>query len=302
MKIQKASGQRGFTLIELLVVIAIIAILAAMLLPALSSAKQSAMVTQCMSEKRQMDIAWVMYAGENRDVLADNHDYLNGGAGIWEPGTQTPSWVEGDLDWSSSTQNTNNLYLINNELSLLGPYVANTAKIFRCPADTYASSEQRTAGYQFRNRSITMNAAVGPATTTDGKYMGFGWSSNFVFVSKMSGFVHPGTSDTWVFMDEHPDSIDDGMLYADESPAALQTATGQFTEFPASYHNKACGIAFADGHAECHKWLNSQTMPPILVDPVSEAHLLGTYQQVTVTSDPDLQWLAQKTPRPIGDD
>jgi prepilin-type N-terminal cleavage/methylation domain-containing protein/prepilin-type processing-associated H-X9-DG protein len=307
MNIRKAPGQRAFTLIELLVVIAIIAILAALLLPALAAAKQAAIVTKCMSNKKQMDIAWVMYAGENREVLADDHDYvLPDGLGPWEPGTQTPCWAEGVLDFTTTTQNTNNLYLINNELSLLGSYVGNQVAIFRCPADTYVSSAQRAAGFQFRNRSITMNAAVGPGdqpngptAMPNGKYVGFSWSANyFVFVSKMSGFIHPGAADTWVFMDEHPDSIDDTLLYTDDEPSALQTGTGQFTELPASYHNRACGLAFADGHAEIHKWQNAQTMPPIVTENVNES----LYRQVPVTSDPDLQWLAQKTQRPIGDD
>jgi prepilin-type processing-associated H-X9-DG protein len=118
----------------------------------------------------------------------------------------------------------------------------------------------------------------------------------------MSGFTYPGPANSWVFMDEHPDSIDDATLYVDVEPSALQTGTGQFTEFPAAYHNNGCGIAFADGHAECHKWLNAQTMPPIKIDPPGIAHEMGVYQQVIVVSDPDLQWLAQKTPRPVTDD
>ncbi len=299
MNMGKASAQRAFTLIELLVVIAIIAILAAMLLPALAAAKQSAQVTRCMSNKKQMDLAWIMYAGDNADILADNHDYYPG-VGPWEPGTQTPAWAEGILDWTSSGQNTNLLYLLNGELSLLGSYVGNQSAIFWCPSDTFLSPAQSALGWANRCRSITMNAAVGPPPTseTGGKYMGFSWSADyFVVVTKFSGFTHPGTADTWVFMDEHPDSIDDTLLYSDVEPTALQNGTGQFTEFPAAYHNKACGIAFADGHAECHKWINAQTTIPITY----QAHVVGVNQQVNVTLDPDLQWLAQKTPRPAND-
>jgi prepilin-type processing-associated H-X9-DG protein len=122
----------------------------------------------------------------------------------------------------------------------------------------------------------------------------------FVFVSKLSGFTHPGPADTWVFMDEHPNSIDDTLLYADVEPTAVQNGTGQFTELPASYHNKACGVTFADGHVEIHKWQSPQSMP--VVNPDFCGSVLGTYDQVTVTNDPDLQWMAIKTPRPQGDD
>jgi prepilin-type N-terminal cleavage/methylation domain-containing protein/prepilin-type processing-associated H-X9-DG protein len=295
----RKSGNRAFTLIELLVVIAIIAILAALLLPALASAKQSALVSNCMNNKKQMLLAWVMYAGENGDTLADNHDYQpTDGNDPYAPGTTTPAWCEGILDWSTSGQNTNTLFLIGMQTSLLGPYIGNAVKVFWCPADTYLSAAQHQLGWVSRCRSITMNGAVGPGP----KYTNFTWSADyFVNVSKMGQFIHPAPAGTWVFMDEHPDSIDDSQLYADVELSALQTGTGQFTELPAAYHNKACGISFADGHAECHKWLNSQTMPPIRTDPESEAHEKPTYQQVPVTSDPDLTWLGQRTPRPISD-
>jgi prepilin-type N-terminal cleavage/methylation domain-containing protein/prepilin-type processing-associated H-X9-DG protein len=294
------SGNRAFTLIELLVVIAIIAILAAMLLPALAAAKQSAQVTNCMSNKKQMILAWVMYAGENGDNLADDHDYYQAGA-VYSPNSMTPAWCEGIMDWSNNGQNTNLSYLIDMQLSLLGPYVANQVRIYRCPADTFMGPAQVAARFPGRCRSITMNAAVGPGP----KYTNFSWSAEyFISVPKMGQFIHPGASGTWVFMDEHPNSIDDAQLYVDVEPSTIATDSGQFTEFPASYHNKACGISFADGHAECHKWVNAQTMPPILTDPESAAHKLGVYQQVTIpvsSPDPDLAWLALRTPRPLND-
>jgi prepilin-type N-terminal cleavage/methylation domain-containing protein/prepilin-type processing-associated H-X9-DG protein len=290
----------GFTLIELLVVIAIIAILAALILPALAAAKQSAMSTKCMSNKKQLDLAWIMYAGENRDVLPDNHDYSTsgGGIGVYEPGTKTPTWCEGIMDWSEGTDNdnTNIQNLINFKISLLGPYVGNQVAIFTCPADTFVGPLQRPHGWPNRCRSVAMNGAIGPGT----RYVQFSWDNEFVVVSKLSGFTHPGPADSWVFMDEQPDSIDDAQLYVDVSSNALDAGWGQFTEFPASYHNKACGVSFADGHAEVHKWQNSQTIIPVTYN----AHAAGINQQVNILAsnpDPDLSWLAQKTPRPASD-
>jgi prepilin-type N-terminal cleavage/methylation domain-containing protein/prepilin-type processing-associated H-X9-DG protein len=289
MNLRTTEKRDGFTLIELLVVIAIIAILAALLLPALASAKQNALVTNCMSEKKQLVIAWIMYAGDNGDNLAANCDYHDDGPYV--PGTTTPSWLEGWLDWSNASDNTNWMYFTDPRASLLGSYVAKQTKIFWCPADNFLSSQQRSLGWPNRCRSVTMNGAVG----TGPKYTGFSWSSQyFVNVQKMNQFFNPGAADCWVFMDEQPDSLDDGLLYVDVGPQALSQGLGQFTEFPASYHNHACGISFADGHAECHKWQDSaQTCIPVTYS----AHQNGLNQQVTVASpDRDLEWLAMHTP------
>jgi prepilin-type N-terminal cleavage/methylation domain-containing protein/prepilin-type processing-associated H-X9-DG protein len=279
---------RAFTLIELLVVIAIIAILAGMLLPVLAHAKQAALVTNCMNNKKQLLIAWVMYAGENGDNLADNHDYDD--FGQFTPGTTTPAWAEGELDWNpANTDNFNTTNLTGATNSLLGPYVANQVQIFWCPADIFMGPLK-----QHRCRSVCMNGAVGPGP----KFMNFTWSGYFVNVAKLSQFIHPGTADAWVFMDEHPDSMDDAQLYADVSPTVFTTGgTGTFTELPAAYHNNACGVAFADGHAECHKWVDKQTMPPVTY----QAHDKPINQQVPVFTDKDLIWLAQKTPRPANE-
>jgi prepilin-type N-terminal cleavage/methylation domain-containing protein/prepilin-type processing-associated H-X9-DG protein len=282
MNLPKASTQSGFTLIELLVVIAIIAILAAMLLPVLAHAKQDALVTNCMNNKKQLATAWIIYAGDNNDNLADNHDYDD--YGEYTPGTMTPCWIEGKLDWSNSPDNTNSLYFTDPRVSLLGANFGKAVTILWCPADVFVGPEQRPLGWQNRCRSVCMNGAVGPGP----KYTGFSWSTEyFVNISKMSQFFNPGIANTWVFMDEHPDSIDDAQLYADVSAPALSTGNGEFTELPASYHNNACGISFADGHAECHHWMNSQTTPPVTY--ISK-------DRVNVTSDTDLIWLAQHTP------
>jgi prepilin-type N-terminal cleavage/methylation domain-containing protein len=275
-------SRHGFTLIELLVVIAIIAILAALLLPALAHAKQRATGVTCMNNKRQLLLGWILYSGENSEKLAINQDPRHVAPGF----PPFPSWAYGFMDWSQSSDNTNLLNLIDDRASLLGAYVARSAKVFWCPADTYLSGSQRSLRWRNRVRSVACDAAVGPG----GKFTGFTWSSHggqpFFYVTKSTQFLKPTASDAWVFIDEHPDSIDDCILYTD--PYATGVGAEQFTELPSSDHAGACGVAFADGHAVIHKWQDPQTIRPVLY---------RNQNGVTVNNDKDLVFLGQATPR-----
>ena len=269
--------KRAFTLIELLVVIAIIAILASLLLPALSRAKQEAWGVNCLNNKKQLQIAWTMYTGDYNDRLPINADqsmdYQN-----------THSWAEGILDWTANSPNTNYMYLISPKVASMGAYVANSYMIYWCPADVYASPPQRRVNWAHRCRSIAMDGAVG-----DGKKYTFpNWSEAMWWAVKMGNLANPGPARSWVFIDEHPDSIDDEILYVNP---AEQNGTGVFTELPASYHNKACGVSFADGHAELHKWVDPKTTHPVTY---------STVNQISVTASPDLAWLSQRTPNAPG--
>ncbi len=282
MNTSKAPKKNGFTLIELLVVIAIIAILAALLLPALSKARSEAMSTKCMSNEKQMQLAWVMYAGDSRDVLPLNFDYHD--FGTYMPSSTppgTPAWCEGWLDWTSSSVNTNFQYLTSPLASLLGSYIGKNYFIFSCPADTYSSSPQRAMGWANRCRSVTMDGNIG-----GGQKYNPGWPLTNAIL-KMSDFRNPGPSMSWLTMDEHPDWMDDSILYVNPSET---NGLGEFLELPGGMHNNSVGISFADGHAEIHKWRDSRSTYPVMYEYHAE--------QVDITGNPsvDLAWLAQRTP------
>jgi len=256
----------GFTLIELLVVIAIIAILAAMLLPALAKAKVQAQMVQCMNNGNQMAKAWVMYAGDNNDRCVNNYGISETDA---VEGSTDSTWVADVMDWTTAPQNTNTLLL---QKGLLGPYMAKSVGSYKCPADIYLSSEQVRAGFQARARSYSMNCFLGyfspcancvngaPGTGEDITYQGKDWAnSDWPQYLKVGAIPQP--SQIFSFLDEHPNSINDGYFDAGQGTPSQPTGWG---DAPASYHNGACGFAFTDGHSEIHKWMVRGTIVPIV--------------------------------------
>ena len=280
---------KGFTLIELLVVIAIIAILAAMLLPALAKAKIKAQVITDMSNKKQLTLAWTMFEVDNNDTLVANAD-----EGVIFNGIM--SWIPPacKMDWSGNANNVNITLLQTNEL---GSYCAGQYKIYTSPGDHYLSAIQRVLpafrSVDHRTRSVAMDAAIGAGNPVQGNNNGYkpppslsGSVSNPFFVAtKMSQLIHP--SQSWVFINEDPDSIDDGVFYVD--PRAV-SGTGILIEIPSTYLGGGCGMSFADGHALVHQWttgafnhkVNFQRYP--------------ANPGLSLTANADLIWLAQRTP------
>jgi prepilin-type N-terminal cleavage/methylation domain-containing protein len=279
-------ASRAFTLIELLVVIAIIAILAALLLPVLGKAKSQSLGINCMSNTRQLGVAWHMYYGDSGGVLVNNGVY-NGFANLnLSPETgqpiETPNWVYGNLDWTASYDNTN-LNLI--AKGTLGPYVTQP-KILKCPADVYESAEQLSKGYPERVRSVSMNAYIqGTAYPETGG--GSFWYPTYRAYIKENDMTAPTPALMWVFVDEHPDSINDGWLESD------MTNPNDFQDVPACYHNRAAGFNFADGHSEIHKWMSS-TVPPSRV-----VHTIGYIISGGLNDPVDVRWMQARTSVPL---
>ena len=261
----------GFTLIELLVVIAIIAILAAMLLPALTRAKDSSKGVLCMNNTRQLMVAWRLYADENADRLTGS---FAGGLG--------PEWDGGGfMDFTANNPVNYDIHA-NLTQSPLWPYCSKSPAIFKCPADR--STVLNNLGQRVsRVRSISMNPFMGGP---DGSVFGGALMNNATCQTfkTLAGVGQP--SKMMVFLDENEDSINDGWFALSMNGYPSSPAADTIVNWPAYYHNRAAGFAFSDGHSEIHHWLDGRTMPP-----VRDMTLVQNLNGTPSPNNPDVFWL-----------
>ena len=267
---------RGFTLVELLVVIAIIGILASLLLPALARSRTQAQQVYCLNNNRQLNRAMMMYALENDDYLPYNLGVeeikRNNAQGLKH------NWVNSLLNWELDESNTN--ALLNTEASL-GIYLNRHAPVYRCPSDLTLSEIQRAAGWSIRSRSISLNAMIGDA----GIFLTANVNTNnpsYHQFRKLSDLT--SASDIFTFIEEHPDSINDGYFLNRAS-----RYRSVWSDLPASFHKGAANIAFGDGHVELHRWQDSTTKKPALPDATSLPFEIGPQERN------DFYWLMKRT-------
>jgi prepilin-type N-terminal cleavage/methylation domain-containing protein/prepilin-type processing-associated H-X9-DG protein len=249
----------AFTLIELLVVIAIIAILAAMLLPALSKARIKTQSVSCMNNGHQILVAWMIYADEHAGAIVNGWDWV----------------LPGDLTYDGSPNNTNTLLLTQ---GLLGPYLR-SASVYKCPADMSLSFGRRGDP---RTRSISMNQMF--RTWPDGHSPSPPWR----IYGKVADMTLPNPSSLWVIIDENPDSVNDAAYAVKmdyQGPAAM------WQDGPGTTHNGACGFSFADGHAEIKKWKDSRTVSRPMLTTYQFKFQYGQLQR----DNKDIQWVQDRT-------
>ncbi|HOC00586.1 MAG TPA: prepilin-type cleavage/methylation domain-containing protein [Verrucomicrobiota bacterium] len=260
----------GFTRLELLVVLLMLALLTLVARP-VRGAGGSVKTAVCMENLRRLTAAWLLYAQDNNGRMAGNYS----GMFVPAPGAAERPWATGWLDWTSASDNTNTVYLTDPRYAVLTTYTGRDASLYPCPGDGYVSTQQLSRGWLRRVRSYAMNCYVGEGNAANGPI-----DASYPIVTKLTGFGSLPPQNTFVFTEEHPDSINDPMLYTSMS-------AWQWIDLPAAFHEGAGSFAFADGHHEIHAWRNATTLKPVT---------LGTFAMVPLTpNDVDLAWVRART-------
>jgi prepilin-type processing-associated H-X9-DG protein/prepilin-type N-terminal cleavage/methylation domain-containing protein len=242
--------EKGFTAIELIAVVAVIVVLTGILIPTLAKTKSADDAAVCVRNMRELVTAWQLYAGNYEDQVCNNFTI---------PATQEAiitktfdNWANNLMTWNitglEGQSVTNKEWL---KSGVLGKYSSDPGGMYKCPADTYLSRVQKAAKWKSRLRSYSMNTLFGRADRSPSSATGRSWADagyrQFLRLSDV-----PAPQITWVTIEEHADSIDDGFFI-------VPRITSSWGDLPAAYHKGGCTFSFADGHVETHLWHSSQS-------------------------------------------
>jgi len=249
----RSYSRQGFSLIELLIVVAVIAIVAGLLLPALSQARRQARRSQCLNNQRQLLLTWHLYNGDNRELaVANGHGPVGSSIALSSAMNEVSSttfWVPGD-DHFYYPAFTNAQWLTDPKSAMFAPYLRSAA-IYKCPEDR-SSIKVPGVGKFPHVRSYSMNAYVGWAVNPDEL------DRHYRVFTTTADMVGPSPANIFVFQDVHPDNIC-FPAFVVRMPGELE----QFFHYPSSLHTGRGVVAFADGHAETHRWVDARTTPPV---------------------------------------
>jgi prepilin-type processing-associated H-X9-DG protein len=273
-----SSSTRGFTVVELLSVLSVLAALALVLTPAFARTKPAAQSIQCLANHQQLMRANAMYQSDCRESFPAIYH------GSYTP-PDTRSFAAGWLDWDTRPDNTNRAYLFDSRYASLAFYLDRKRNVYKCPADTFTSAPQRSRGWTERVRSVSANVYVGEGNAWSIRASGPNNLNIYNGAAKTYDLTIPGPAWTWVYLDQHPDSINDSAFFAPNSATNLP-------DLPATYHNLGAGFAMADGHSEMHRWVGTA-----LKSKWSGVRFFSFGSSAFQRGDPDLRWLSYGAPR-----
>jgi prepilin-type processing-associated H-X9-DG protein len=248
----RSGAEAGFTRGDLAAAVVGVTLAVLAVAPWIARAGPTDLILACLANHRVLTGAWMAYAEDHQGLLPANYFFSDTATTVAAHTYQT--WANNLLDWTTAASNTNLTYA---RSGVLKAYLTNDAAVFKCPADTFLSSAQKAKGWSGRARSYSMSVYLGknsptePAANTG--VNSFGNYRQFLDLTSI-----PNPAGQFVFLDEHPDSINDGQF------VIFPTGSAQpFLDLPASYHGNACGFGFADGHAEMHQWASAAMNVPV---------------------------------------